>query len=801
MSDASSAAGPDFVPFSIHCPSCQRRIKIRKAAWVGHRVACPDCHATVRVQPPATGATHDSLAVPPVDQGVPAAIAQGHDGTTDRPEVVMSVAEFETVVPNAAQPSKSPASAATGNAARSRAHLTLPVVVGGVVVCVGLLIAIVLAVLRTGGSAPQQIASAERPAKSGFDVRPKSSPTQAAADTHTPHASKSPDRLAAKSNSPDPSPVAAGEVTDAAEHPAETADEPESHADEKKPDPPSGSTKRRSTKSVKSSSTKSTSTKSGATKTASRSRSTEASADATAPDHESSAESHAKNRKTESDDVHTLAPGATREIIDRVGDGIVLLRIFDETGQERSTGSGFVIDAAGYVLTNFHVIEHAASAVAQFRDGRECPISGYLLADGEHDLAVVQLGNPPKPLTVLPLARGTEPQQADDVVTIGHPKGYNFTVSTGIISAIRNYDELPADIREGAGLASDGRWIQITAPITHGNSGGPLLNAKGEVIGVNTWGMPEEGNLAFAGHISMIEQSLAKQARKAKPLPVPGARSPLDDLVASVLRGFEEDLAKYAKKIEKADSEVERGRLVANSPIVTYMQKLIDLADEHRTEKVAITALASAFRLSLLDPTHTLAQLKTVEERLLADYLQEEKLGDVALEMMKGEPGTTFDFLTRLSNDSPHREVKAFATLALAVQQMDFLSSGNKTDEARALTLLKKLNSQYADVPVGSYTIGDIVGPMLFEVEHLTIGKKSQDIKGKDVDGHNLKLTDFRGKVVVLDFFSDRSEIAQLMYDHNKTFLRMYQREPLQFLGISIDPIDVARTAVNLNKV
>ena len=761
----------------------------------------------------ASGATADSSAGAPLPANSAAieSVVLGHDATAERPEVVMPIADLAPAPRGSSVETTSPSATLT-SAARGKTNLTLPVVLGGVGICVALLVAILVAVIRMGGNS-SQLASVEPPAKSNFAARPNSTATHTAEMDRVAHASTRRKKPTATSSvTPAPtSPVntlsdsvAPSEASDASE------DESESHSTTKKSDTPGGSPKRRSTKSTKTSSTKTASTK-----TSSRSRSDESAESDPAPDSASSDNKDAKTDTTtsgpskhndhtgqhESSDVHTLLPGATREIIDRVGDGIVLVTTFDETGQARSTGSGFVIDAAGHVLTNHHVIRSAASATAQFRDGRECPISGYLLADDEHDLAVLQMSNPPKPLTVLPLAHGAEPQQADDVVTIGHPKGYNFTVSTGIISAIRSYEELPADIREGAGMAGDGRWIQITAPITHGNSGGPLLNAKGEVIGVNTWGMPQEGNLAFAGHISMIDQSLSKQARKAKPLPVPGARPPLDDLVAAVLRGFDEEVAKYAKKIEKAESEVERGRLAANSPIVTYMQKLIDLADEHRTEKVAIAALDRAYRLSLLDPSHTLAMLKTVEERLLADYLQDEKLGDVALEMMKGEPGTTFDFLTRLSNDSPHREVKAFATLALAVQQMDFLSTGNKTDEARALTLLKKLNSQYADVPVGDSTIGDIVEPMLFEVEHLTVGKKSQDIKGKDVDGHSLKLTDFRGKVVVVDFFSDRSEIASILYKHNNTFLRMYQREPFQFLGISVDPIDIARTAVNLKKV
>ncbi len=347
-------------------------------------------------------------------------------------------------------------------------------------------------------------------------------------------------------------------------------------------------------------------------------------------------------------DASTLAKGGTREIIDRVGGGIVLINIFDSTGRKEGLGSGFVIDKAGHVLTNYHVIEHATKATAQFKDGTECDVDGYFLADKQHDLAVVRLKNPPKPLTILALAHGAEPQQGDDVVAIGHPKGYAFTVTTGIVSAIRSYEDIPDGIREFSDLAEDGRWIQTTAPITHGNSGGPLLNAKGEVIGVNSWIMHEEGNLAFACHVSVIDDCVAHQTPDAKPFPVPGAKPAVSSLVGDVLQGFMDEYAKYAKQMKAATSQVERGRMAAKSPVVTYMQRLYSLAQQHRKEKVALEALSSACELSILDKPHAGQTLKEVEARLLEDHVDDEKMGDVALVMLKAEPADVKDFLTKL---------------------------------------------------------------------------------------------------------------------------------------------------------
>ena len=130
----------------------------------------------------------------------------------------------------------------------------------------------------------------------------------------------------------------------------------------------------------------------------------------------------------------TAVKGSTREIVDRIGGGIVLVNIFDASGKKAGLGSGFVIDAGGRVVTNFHVIERAAKATAQFKDGTEREIAGYWMADKEHDFAVLQMLNPPQPLTVLTLSADADPQQGDDVIAIGHPRGFTFTVTTGIVT-------------------------------------------------------------------------------------------------------------------------------------------------------------------------------------------------------------------------------------------------------------------------------------------------------------------------------------------------------------------------------
>ena len=114
-------------------------------------------------------------------------------------------------------------------------------------------------------------------------------------------------------------------------------------------------------------------------------------------------------------DARTLAKGGTREIIDRVGGGDRAVNILDSTVVRRGWGAASSSTRPVTSLTNYHVIEHATKATAQFKDGTECDVDGYFLADKQHDLAVVQLKIRRSQLTILPLAHVAEPQQGDDV--------------------------------------------------------------------------------------------------------------------------------------------------------------------------------------------------------------------------------------------------------------------------------------------------------------------------------------------------------------------------------------------------
>lgn len=152
-------------------------------------------------------------------------------------------------------------------------------------------------------------------------------------------------------------------------------------------------------------------------------------------------------------------------------------------------GTGFFV-SAGVGVTNFHVLDGAAleNVYIVTHDKRQLPIKEIIAYSEENDYAVFRVEANQYPYLRLSLV---ESQVGEEVFAIGNPKGLEHTLSTGIVSAYRNERQL----------------IQTTTEITHGSSGGPLLNMNGEVVGITTSGMGE-ANLNFAINIFLLNKSL-----------------------------------------------------------------------------------------------------------------------------------------------------------------------------------------------------------------------------------------------------------------------------------------------------
>lgn len=182
--------------------------------------------------------------------------------------------------------------------------------------------------------------------------------------------------------------------------------------------------------------------------------------------------------------------------------------------QPRGTGSGFLWDARGHVVTNNHVIEGASAATVRLADGRSFP-ARLVGRDPSHDLAVLRIEprDLPAPLTV---GSSSDLQVGQAVLAIGNPFGLDWTLTRGIVSALDR--ELPS--RTGRPITG---LIQTDAAINPGNSGGPLLDSAGRLIGVNTAIYSPSGTSAgigFAvpvGAVNRVVPQLIENGRYAPP--------------------------------------------------------------------------------------------------------------------------------------------------------------------------------------------------------------------------------------------------------------------------------------------
>ncbi|HBB89655.1 MAG TPA: hypothetical protein DC047_18775 [Blastocatellia bacterium] len=187
----------------------------------------------------------------------------------------------------------------------------------------------------------------------------------------------------------------------------------------------------------------------------------------------------------------TSAQDLLPDLVRRIKPSAVAIETFDARGVQLSRGSGFFIDV-DRVVTNRHVIENAYRAEVHSYNGNVYQVKGVIAVDAEGDIAVLRVEAPAGQVRPLSLDR-TSPQEGESVVVIGNPFGLEGSVTNGIVSAVRD-------------IPTFGRIIQITAPISPGSSGSPVVNMHGQVIGVATLQITGGQSINFAIPSERISQ-------------------------------------------------------------------------------------------------------------------------------------------------------------------------------------------------------------------------------------------------------------------------------------------------------
>jgi serine protease Do len=284
------------------------------------------------------------------------------------------------------------------------------------------------------------------------------------------------------------------------------------------------------------------------------------------------------------------------EAVQKTRAGIVTIKVEKKSNWgriEKSVGTGVIVDAHGYVVSNRHVITGSASISVSLEDGTE--LTARLVAeDVPSDLAILRVQST-KRLHALALGPGSDLLVGETVIAVGQPFGYAHTVSSGIISAVGRKIALPT-----GEVLSD--LIQTDASINPGNSGGPLLNINGELIGINVALREGAQGIAFAINVDTLKQVLSRHLSAVK---VAGINHGLICSESVAPEGQQRQrvvVDALAQQTPAASSGLQRGDqilCVAEQPVANRFDVERALWDHKPGEQITLTVLRQGKQLTV----------------------------------------------------------------------------------------------------------------------------------------------------------------------------------------------------------
>jgi S1-C subfamily serine protease/Flp pilus assembly protein TadD len=264
---------------------------------------------------------------------------------------------------------------------------------------------------------------------------------------------------------------------------------------------------------------------------------------------------------------------------------VALVEVFDKEGKLIKTGTGFFVSADGKFVTNAHVIEGATKATAKLENGASFTLTGVIKAAAEKDLLLLRADA--KDVRYLPINAHGMPDVGTSVAVVGSPLGLEGSVSTGIISGQR-------------AAKKDDQWLQMTARVSPGSSGSPVLDPEGNVVGVATFIVDKAQSLNFARPTDYLLELLKESNSDAEPAPLwTVARNPKNvilndpDFIAAEDALQKSDAAKSLKLLNGLESKYAENEL--------YLFKVGAVLDKLNLTEQAVETYRRALKL---DPTN-----------------------------------------------------------------------------------------------------------------------------------------------------------------------------------------------------
>lgn len=260
------------------------------------------------------------------------------------------------------------------------------------------------------------------------------------------------------------------------------------------------------------------------------------------------------------------------------------------------------------------------------------------------------------------------------------------------------------------------------------------------------WGAASAGAQESAGKAKSQQAKAKEEASAATPA----------ERYRDLLKAYQKAEQEFFTEYQKAKTDEERGKLIETKmpKREDYGGKMLRIALDAPKDPVAVEALVWAALNSGGIPANQAMKI------LAADHVQDPKIASLCSRLVYDRSSQSENLLREILAKNPGREAKGQACLALGQRlkmQADQVGSKQETEAMtrEAETLLERVTKEFAEINGGRGTLGDTAKNELNELRNLSIGKIAPELKGEDIDGKSMKLTDFRGKVVVIDFWGD----------------------------------------------
>lgn len=504
------------------------------------------------------------------------------------------------------------------------------------------------------------------------------------------------------------------------------------------------------------------------------------------------------------------APAASKpsrkQILNKCLSGVVVVTAFDALGDTIGLGSGCVV-APGTVLTNHHVVAEAVKVQVQPRGaggepvGTPVEVEGYRGLDERNDLAALAVRGLPESLHVLPVAAPDTIAQFDEVFAIGHPDGLKFSTTPGFVNGTVKTSDLPAQLQQAL-AGRDTEWIQTDAVIAGGSSGGPLLNEAGEIVGINTLLLTNRMGLAVsARHVLDLLRQLERDST-VEAFPVPDANVLTTRAVAELSEGFMREFQQFAADVQGAGSDVAARRRVmeGNNPVPGCVRVCCDIVRQQPGSPESVDALRFAARIlsasgRSFDGRHYL-------DDLLGEAAEDPALIPSALAAVNALAGLPHSpelerYLRRVIDDGETPAVRATAGVVLIGA---LTNAGAEDLGAEAMELSRLVADRFGVERCRGSTVREHLKEML-AAQQVAVGSIAPEIRGADADGVPFSLSDYRGKVVVLDFWADWCPHCRAAYAGQRALVERFKDRPFALLGVNSDEPDRAKRVITAGTV